>query len=376
LRTPTRSAAEPPRGGFAADVDALFTRYTAKYAPKNDRTAWEAATAGIRRHDRDEIVTLYRESRTSADKVAWLIRYRIRQSRDQWRSGELYEYRQRLRPTAKAVRAFRARAAVCVVGSAGMIFMLQSHPLADAACVIATLSSGLWAWRRGAGIDLERHRFAADAEESVKRKADATQELLRWKARLERSPGDVEMAAWLACDRTILFAKAMDHYKLARQQVIAHAFLEAAGTGAKRARVLNGPMRYSRYDLIVFLLTSDGVRQMSADLRFLKGDVREGDRLNFRYDAVASARVSLSPRASKRSRIQQRFKLTLVNGEPVDVVVTDLDPEDFREGENQRSLESATLDAASVANTLHVLEGIAADGKAWLHSRRMGQSRN
>jgi hypothetical protein len=55
----------------------------------------------------------------------------------------------------------------------------------------------------------------------------------------------------------------------------------------------------------------------------------EGDRLNFRYDAVASAHVSLAPRASDRSRIQQRFKLTLVNGEPISVIVTDLDPEDF-----------------------------------------------
>jgi hypothetical protein len=107
--------------------------------------------------------------------------------------------------------------------------------------------------------------------------------------------------------------------------------------GAKRARVRNGPMRYSRYSLIVFLLTSDGVRQMSADLRFLQGDVREGDRLNFRYDSVASAHVSLTPRLSDKSRIQQTFKLTLVNGEPVSAIVTDFDRDDFRQGEDAQS---------------------------------------
>jgi hypothetical protein len=135
-------------------------------------------------------------------------------------------------------------------------------------------------------------------------------------------------------------------------------------------------MRYSRYSLMVFLLTSDGVRQMSADLRFLPGDVREGDRLNFRYDAVASVHVSLTPRTSDKSRIQQKFKLTLVNGEPVSMIVTDLDPEDFQQGEDAESLERASLDAASVANTLHVLEGIAAEGRAWFQERRTGPRRN
>jgi hypothetical protein len=90
------------------------------------------------------------------------------------------------------------------------------------------------------------------------------------------------MTAWLNCDRTVLLATAIDHYKLARHKVITHALLEAPGPRAKRARVRNGPMRYSRYSLIVFLLTSDGVRQMSADLLFLQGDVRAGDRVNYR----------------------------------------------------------------------------------------------
>jgi hypothetical protein len=79
-------------------------------------------------------------------------------------------------------------------------------------------------------------------------------------------------------------------------------------------------------------------------------------------------------RVSEKSRIQiqQRFKLTLVNGEPISVSVTDLDPEDFQPGETEQLLERATLDAASVASTLHVLEGIAAEGKAWLRERRTG----
>ena len=367
LSMPAPVTSTPPRGGFAANVDALFSRYAAKYVPdKDERAAWEAATTGIRKFDRDEIVTQYRESRIPAERVAWLVRYRIRQSRDRWRSGELYEYREELRPKPGMMAAFRAAMAVVVLGVVGAIVMLRVDPLADAVGAIVSLPSGIWVWRNWLRIDLERRRFAADTDESAHRTADAYKEFTRWSDKLKRSPSDTEMASWLDCDRTVLLAKAIDHYRLARHQVITHAFLEAPGTRAKRARVRNGPMRYSRYSLIVFLLTSDGVRQMSADLLFLQGDVREGDRLNFRYDAVVSAHVSQAPRASDRSRIQQTFKLTLVNGEPISVIVTDLDPEDFQQGENERSLERATLDAASVGNTLHLLEGIAAEGKAWL----------
>ncbi len=132
-------------------------------------------------------------------------------------------------------------------------------------------------------------------------------------------------------------------------------------------------MRYSRYKLVVFLLTSDGVRQMTADLSVVAIALRHLERISYRYDAVASAYVSLASHASEGPRIQQRFKLTLVNGDPISVIVTDLDPEDFQQGEDADSLSKATLDAASVTNTLHVLEGIAAEGKGWFQERKTGQ---
>jgi hypothetical protein len=374
LRVQAPATPAAPRGGFAAKIDALFRRYAAKYVPEDERAAWEAATAGIRKLDRDEIVTQYRETRITAEQVAWLVRYRVRQSRDHWRSGKLYEYREQLRPKPSAVATFRTATVVVVLSTVGAIVTLWANPLPDVAGAIVSLSSGTWAWKNWLQIDLEWRRFAADKEEIADREADTDKEFTRWSDILKSTPSDAEMAAWLECDRTVLLAKAMDHYKLVRHQVITHAFLEAPGTRARRARVRNGPMRYSRYSVIVFLLTSDGVRQMSADLLFLQGEVRTGNRLNFRYDAVASAHVSRAPRPSDRSRIQQTFKLTLVNGEPISVIVTDLDPEDFHQGETEQSLEKATLDAASVANTLHVLEGIAAEGKAWLQEQRTGRS--
>jgi hypothetical protein len=371
-----RTPSAPPRGGFAANVDALFNRYAPRCVPdKDERAAWEAATAGIRKFDRDEIVKAYRETRVPADQVAWLVRYRLRQSRDRWKSGEMYNFRTDLRPKPGTTTVCAAGAVIAILAGIYAIVLLRAHPLVDIASVIVALPSGVWAWRAWVNIDLERRRFEADSKEADRRLEGTDKEFNRWSAKLEPRPTDAEMAAWLDCDRTVLLGKAIDHYKLARHQVITHAFLEAPGPRTKRARVRNGPMRYSRYSLIVFLLTSDGVRQMSADLRFLQGEVIVGDRLNYRYDAVASAHVSLTPRPSSRSRIQQKFKLTLVNGDPISVIVSDLDPEDFEQGETEQSLKRATLDAASVANTLHVLEGIAAEGKAWLQVRRTGHRR-
>jgi hypothetical protein len=374
LQAPGPAASRSPSEGFAGKVDALFRRYSPKYlADKAERDAWEAATAGVRSLDRDEIVEVYRESRIPAERVAWLIRYRIRHSRDRWRDGTLYDYQNQLLPEPGTIRKTRAGIAIAIAGGVVAIAMLRTSPLTDAVSVIAGVLSGVSAWRNWLRIVLEDRRHAADTAEAAQRKAEIEAEFARWTDRLKDRPSDAEMEAWLDRDRTVLLARAMDHYKLARSQVITHAFLEEPGSRAKHARLRNGPMRYSRYKLIVFVLTSDGVRQMSADLGFVAVTLRLGDRISYRYDAVASAHVSLTRSGPPKPRIQQKFTLTLVNGDPISVIVTDLDPEDIQQGEDEYSLSEAALDAASVANTLHLLEGIAAEGKGWFQERNTGQ---
>jgi hypothetical protein len=45
--------------------------------------------------------------------------------------------------------------------------------------------------------------------------------------------------------------------------------------------------------------------------------------------------------------------------------------QDIRPGEDEYSISEAALDAVGVANTLHVLEGIAAEGKGWFRERKI-----
>jgi hypothetical protein len=359
------AASRSPGEGFTGKVDALFRRYSPNYLPdKAERDAWEADTAGVRSFDREEIVEVYRESRIPAERVAWLIRYRIRRSRDRWRDGTLYDYQDHLLPEPGMLGRFRAGTAIAIAGCVVAIAVRRTSPITDVLSAIAGVLSGVPAWRYWRRIVVEDRRHAADTAEVTQRKAEIEVEFARWTERLKDRPSDAEMETWLDHDRTVLLARAMDHYKLARRQVITHAFLEEPGSRAKHARLRNGPMRYSRYKLIVFVLTSDGVRQMSADLGFVTVTLRLGDRISYRYDAVASAHVSLTRSGPPKPRIQQKFTLTLVNGDPISVIVTDLDPEDIQQGEDEYSLSEATLDAASVTNTLHLLEALLPKARA------------
>jgi hypothetical protein len=142
--------------------------------------------------------------------------------------------------------------------------------------------------------------------------------------------------------------------------VITHAFIEAPAATHKSARVRNGPPRYSRYHLLLFLLTTDGVRQMTADLDFENGSFHDRHRTNFRFDAVAAVHVS------ETDDHQRTFKLELVNGHSISAQVTEASTEQLAPGEDPESLSRTALDATGLTTTLHVLEGIAAEGKEWI----------
>jgi hypothetical protein len=364
-RRPPSPQAYAPQGGFADNVDKLFNRYFARYMPEGaDRRAWLAATAGTRRYLRDEIVDVYREKRVDCEKVAWLIRYRIREVEQRWQDGTLWDYRDQLRTSAATKLAFALGLVPLVLGGVWAIDgAIRANPLLAITAAVFLAGSGYVSaigWLR---IKLERRRFKAEYAESQQRLADSMAALDRWQKKLAPKPSDSEMATWLDCDRKYLMDQTMRHYKLAPSQVIAHAFIEAPAASYKRARVPNGPWRYSRYQLLVFLLTTDGVRQLTADLDLQKGTFHDRKRVNYRFDAVAAVQVT------ETDDHRRTFELTLVNGQPITVTVTESSTErteQLQQGEDPGTLSRLALDATGLSNTLHVLEGVAAEGKEWI----------
>lgn len=278
-----------------------------------------------------------------------------------------------MRTPAATKVLFSLGIALCVPGSLWAIVgaVQADPPLAIFATVVLVASgyASVLGWLR---VVLERKRFTADYEEQRLRLADSEVEFARWKERLKLTPNDSEMATWLDCDRKCLMGETMTHYKLAASQVIAHAFIEAPARPYRRARVRIGPWRCSRYQLLVFLLTTDGVRQLSAILDFQDATFHDRKRINYRFDAVASIQVA------ETDLHQRTFELTLVNGDPIEATVTEASTkqDEVQRGEEPDTPSRLTLDAAGLTNTLHVLEGVAAEGKEWIeHERRRRATR-
>jgi hypothetical protein len=239
------------------------------------------------------------------------------------------------------------------------------HPLAILA------ASGYHGTRRWTRIALELRREKADEAESERKH---TQRQGAHAAYLEKfealRPSDLLMAEWLEYDKKVILKYALDYYGLQRSEVISYAFLETPGASYKRASDRNGPWRYTTYKIVVFLLTSDGIRQVSYELRTRDGDIQQRDDRSYRYDAIASVEASVAKDGSR-----QEFKVHLVDGKTIPfrvaTALTDLNAEDgivddLSSETDAETLSSATEDATGMRNTLRILRGVAADGKGWI----------
>ncbi|KUL29185.1 hypothetical protein [Actinoplanes awajinensis] len=355
-----------PVDGFARGVGRLVDNYFRKYVPKDgtDRESWLEQTAGIRQSIRDELSELYREKRTKHDQIAWLVRHLVSEVRAQWDNGTLLAYQQQWRAPLRVKAACITGFAVVIAAGFWIVpTALTTAPLVGTAWLLISVPSGVFAVMGVFRLDAERRRTRADEKEYWQRLARRQKAYERWVQKLTCKPTDAEMAEWLECDRRILVEETMRYYRLRPDHVIAHAFIEARGGSAKRARVQHGPWRYSRYRMLLFLLTDEGVRQVDIDLDFYAGASQRTQRLTYRYATVTAVRV-----AGVEGQ-RQTFELTLFSGEPVTVPV--FDPSDGEDtDEDDKGLSRLAFDASGLTQTLDVLEGIAAEGKEWIRRRR------
>ncbi|MEV6902148.1 MULTISPECIES: hypothetical protein [unclassified Amycolatopsis] len=348
--------------GFARSVDHEVRYYFGKFVPHGiEREAWLRESAGFQAALRNELVDIYRETRTEASRVHWLIRFHARDARKRWKHGTLFDYREqyRVRPVTQMSCVLS-----CVAVLAGSLYVgsvaVRIEILPNAAAAVLAFA-GAWAAVSGWGhILCERRRISDQERERERIFAARKDEYRRWSQKLDNTrPSEEEMEDWLSYDRIMVLDKALSHYKLAWRDVLAYAFLQTPGDHSKRARVRNGPWRYSKYDLRLFLITVDGVRECMAELDFER--VRFGDeaRTNYRFDAVSSVHVEIT------DELRHALELTLMNGQPRQIRVID-DQVGVGEGEDPKKMADLNLDNAGFKHTLHILEGIAAEGKGWI----------
>lgn len=359
LRTQRFPSDAARRGGFTHQVDRSYLRYADMYAPEDraDRAGWLIDAYGPISRLRDELLEVYREKRVKAAAVKWLIRFQVRELRRQWAAGMLVDRRRWNVPAP--VKGLTATGALVTV--AGLLWAIQSaarqNLLQTAGAVVAIAAAGWAAAVIGLRLVAETKRVAAEEAERLQRETSYWFEYQRWQHRLSDRPTDMEMAQWLDCDRRILLQHTLAAYQLKWSDISAYASMEARGEDSKRARAKNGPWRYSRYQLLVFLLTSDGVRQITVELDFAQTTFHHWERTNYRYDAVAAVRVT------SRDDGAREFHLFLVNGADIEVAVTE--PGQAGADEDSDILADGAQDAAGLRNTLFVLEGVAAEGRSW-----------
>lgn len=362
--------------GFAASVTKSFEFYFSKYRPHGShKDWWLAETAGLRAYLRDEIVEIYRERDVSFASVVWLIRYHAVDVEKQWRAGTLDDHRLRYHVTDKTkLRCVLGLTILLLTFGAVVQNAIQAQPVGAAIFTFLAVGSGVYTAKKWYWVASGRRHYLDEIDDAQRRKEGRENEFLRWKQRLvDTRPSEDEMETWLRSDTTILIADTLEHFRISWRDVISYAVLRVPTTSASRAQELNGPWRYDRYALRLFLITEDGVREVSKVLNFETGGFNSEERNTFRFDAVSSVNVV------KSTDGRQNLRLTLTNGPTRDILVTkgpdrelaehdlrnperpDLDPE----GEPENSLD-ISLDTTGFAPTLRILEGIAADGKNWI----------
>ncbi|AEV86575.1 hypothetical protein ACWT_5558 [Actinoplanes sp. SE50] len=215
-------------------------------------------------------------------------------------------------------------------------------------------------WRQDIASAIRRQR-AANREKRVWKFFEPDPRAARVYPLADR-PSDAQMAEWLDCDVQVLLDQTMSRYQLRRDEIQTYASLEAPGPNCRNARIPNGPWRYSTYRIVVFLLTREGVRQIEVDLRFAQGTFHSWNRMNYRFEAVAAVRVEEGDDGARD------FDLSLISGENVEVRATDSTQADPAV-EDPRIVADASMDAAGLRSTLFMLEGVAAEGRAWWHAR-------
>lgn len=350
-------------------IDKRLQKYFDRYGQDEvARGLWKNASDEVRRFYRNEVIGILRRTAASIDEIDWYLRYEVHQMLRRGEDGTLRIPPDQPAATLPAPLVRRGGWVAVILGCALALFALRTYALGLAAVLVGEYLIRLW-WLPAA---LRCRHHAADWKIRDQRQADVDKEFRRWKDEWEHRPSDKEMAEWLELDRTVLLGRALDYFRLPRSRVIAHGFLDKRWPGARKGQRDGGLLRYQRYELWTFLLAGDGVRQRRAYLDFLKGVLVEREELVYGYSSIAAVHVT-------RDRAGQTFELRLTGGEPVRIQVKEPDPaaqppdsqddqddDAAPEDEPGDTANDDGLDVASIANTLHLLEGVAADGRKWL----------
>ncbi len=389
--------------GLLRHVDLQFSRLGPR--GRAARRRWLAGTAGLKATLVNEILTQYSDSELQIGAVDWLVRWRIRRIARRWRAGNFDAYREEFRPRLEIELALAGGSLTLAAALIyAVIVIAQVRSAYAALIVVAWLLAGLVGALSKVDVCIVQRRLAKAERERIQiRYEEEQREFARWKDLLADRPNDEEVLRWLASDMNYLKNLAMTQLGLARRDILSYATLTEPAPGSVGMREPLIP-RYSRYRATVFLLTQEGVRQVTVVLDFTTGDAYNQERRSFRHNAITSAivletgiRFDAGPRqpaythshwdhgqhhltakpqeSAPRRRptsliLQQRFRLGLANGDVIPFLVQNVDTNAF-DGitEDPAMLLDVALDTSGISGALELLEAISGHGTQWVAQR-------
>lgn len=377
--------------GFGTAVSSSVDHWFQRSGPSDPLAARQFAwdSAPVREKLKADLVHLYGGDHSRVGPVRWLIKWHAGNAARQFGSGVP------LRQDSPPLAVLAGNGALLI---AGFIVLIG----AGSASFLGMLGAGIllgiaaaMSWQDSLDYFAAALNHECAVSEADCRFAAERQEYERWSWVLADRPSDAEMAAWLDHDKMIIKSLALKHYGLSNRDVIAHLTLTEGAPRCRRGRVLYGPLRYSAYVVLLFLLTEGGVRQVTVNLDFSSGATHDERRTTFRYEMITSARVTevgvrfehgrrrVMAREEIPSYDQQAlalsraFRLSLVNGQHIDVLVDNYEQGLFdRVREDITFLTALALDTSGVTGALRILEAVSAEGREWLaHERARRQRR-
>ena len=403
----------------------------------NKRQKWDEETRGLRAALAARVRRHYARPDRNLGEVNWLIKWHAKRARQRWDNGTLRAHRDELREGGTMdgflfAVGMIAAAAGLICGMAGLF---ATNPEIGALLIVVTGAGTALIIRSAADVyAIYRDLYLAESALAEAEHAEEWQAFEEWESQLENRPTDEEMARWLDYDKFFIKNLAMKDRNRVNRNLVTYAILTEDLWPCRSARVLYGPPRYSKYRVIVFLLTEGGVRQVSMHLNFSDGRVSNPLSHSFSYEKIAWAKVAeagwrfdsgrrrvvvfdeeLNGRRSaddvddsqdswdtrlRRSEgtegprrhtegprsgtndvkdpedidsliFAQALRLSLVDREPIDVLVENFDRGFLdRLRENKEALLELALDNSGVAGAVRLLDTVAWEGPNWLRLQR------
>ncbi|WP_228543761.1 hypothetical protein [Micromonospora sp. S-DT3-3-22] len=365
-------------------VEAVF----ASLAP-GQQTSWEPMTLGLRQSLAREFALLYDESELRNGHLLWLARWHARQTRDVWSTRRLLTYEDTYRERPLLRRAEQFAVALLAVAALLVLARLLPDGSTESGLPLLVAAGGIaLLWYSQPRLWTRQSTYRIVSRERAERYEAEQAEWQRWSAVLSDRPTDQEMATWLAQDVFVFKADMLRERGIPASEVAYALELTTGAAGASSARVIYGPIRYSRYVLTLFLLTATGIRYFCSELDFTNGELHGSSRRSIPYGGlrevevteqsirrpaspiaqpqITSGGVSVFTGPSMEVHIQQRH--FVVRTDTLGTISLELgDFVQMRDGREPEGLVARlALDSTGVNDALDVLETVVVDGAAWL----------